>query len=96
LMAAQEGRGQIVKLLLAAGADVEKSLTGGLTPLMVAAEYGHASAVKALLEANADLSITIEYNGKDYTALDLAKANRHLGVVALLKKYGAVDFDLGF
>jgi len=92
-MASQEGHADVVKLLLAAGSDISKGISSGVTPLMVASEGGHVDIVQVFLDAKADLSLTINVNGKDYTALSLAKSHGHDDVVALLKKYGAFDFD---
>ncbi|XP_072956738.1 probable signal recognition particle 43 kDa protein, chloroplastic [Typha angustifolia] len=54
--AAGLGSEECVRLLAAAGADVDRPerAGGGLTPLHVAAGYGRPTAVRALLEAGAD------------------------------------------
>ena len=87
--AAGSGQTNLVKLLLAAGADVNaKSNVGFLdirTPLMVAAESGSAEIVHILLEAGADVNVSIE--GR--TALDFAMKNKHANVVDLLRGAGA-------
>jgi hypothetical protein len=44
-----------------------------------------------LLEAKADVSLKIKANGKEYTALFLAKHNGHVETVNLLTKYGAEE-----
>ena len=91
LLTAAAGPGQIglVKLLLAAGADVNAKSAVDLfgkicTPLMAAAEGGWTEIVPILLEAGADVNASVE--GK--TALDFAIENRHADVVDLLRAVG--------
>ncbi|MEJ2553374.1 MAG: ankyrin repeat domain-containing protein, partial [Gammaproteobacteria bacterium] len=96
LLAAQDGYSGVVKQLIEAGADVNKGIIHGVTPLLVASENGHAEVVKLLLAAKADMSATVDHDGTEYTALSLAKMNRHANVVTILKDNGAVDFDLNF
>ena len=52
-VAAAKGHKDIVQLLLDRGADVNKSVQGGLTPLHEAAQRGYEDAVKILLVAGA-------------------------------------------
>ncbi|KAI8463137.1 MAG: ankyrin repeat-containing domain protein [Monoraphidium minutum] len=53
--AAKEGRVEVMRLLLAAGARVDaRTGTTGATPLWLAAAGGHGEAVRVLLEAGAD------------------------------------------
>ena len=92
LLTAAAGSGQIslVKLLLAAGADVNATSAVGLsrkicTPLMAAAESGWTEIVPILLEAGADVNASVE--GK--TALGFAMENKHADVVDLLRAVGA-------
>src|SRR6266496_91525 len=54
-LAASGGHLEVVQTLLAAGGDVNKPDSYGVTPVMEAALNGHALVVKALLEAKADL-----------------------------------------
>ncbi len=91
LLTAAAGPGQIslVKLLLAAGADVNAKSAVDLfgkirTPLMAAAEGGWIEIVHILLEAGADTNASVE--GK--TALDFAMENKHADVVDLLRAVG--------
>ncbi|KAJ1475513.1 ankyrin repeat protein, partial [Baffinella frigidus] len=51
--ASENGREEVVKVLLDAGADVEAKTTVGATPLYVAASNGHAGVVRILLNAGA-------------------------------------------
>ncbi len=53
-MASQKGHTEVVKQLLAAGADVNKaSIPEGWTPLYIASQKGHTEVVKQLLAAQA-------------------------------------------
>lgn len=56
-LAAQKGYLEIVKVLIAAKADVNKTNKNGLTPLIFATLNGHLEIVKALIAANADVNI---------------------------------------
>ena len=57
MLAARNGNAQAIKLLVAAGADVNaKEFTRGTTALMWAATERHPEAVKALVELGADVS----------------------------------------
>ena len=59
LYAAENGNAELMKLLIAAGADVNKSY--GWTPLYRAADYGHAECVKLLITAGADVNKADRY-----------------------------------
>jgi len=54
LWAAEHGHQAVVKVLIAAGADVKKTDNDGRTPLWVAACYGHQAVVKVLIAAGTD------------------------------------------
>jgi ankyrin repeat protein len=49
LMAAKEGRGEIARVLIAAGADVDKADRDGETPLTWAVKEGHVDIAHALM-----------------------------------------------
>jgi ankyrin repeat protein len=92
MVAAELGHGEIVRLLLAAGASV-KGTGSGWTPLMWAAYESHrpnadgyAIAMKALLDAGADPNVV---SGRGESALSLAIGNRNTGGVILLASRGA-------
>jgi ankyrin repeat protein len=53
MLAAKKGHLEIVKALLAAGADVNVRTTGGVTALFVAESGGHTAVVEILRKAGA-------------------------------------------
>jgi len=67
--AVHKGRRESVRLLLAAGADVNLGEKGGYTPLMMAAGYGYDAIAGDLLRAGADPRRKLK---DGTTALDLA------------------------
>ncbi|KXZ44506.1 hypothetical protein GPECTOR_66g234 [Gonium pectorale] len=82
--AAQNGHVKCVVALLQAGANKEAATKDGHTPLHKAAKFGYVEAVRALLEAGANKEAA-DKDGR--TALDIARANRKEGVVALLQTW---------
>ncbi|NJP89140.1 ankyrin repeat domain-containing protein [Nonomuraea sp. FMUSA5-5] len=88
--AAVQGHGDIVRTLLAAGADPDQETEDGL-PLCAAACWGHLDAVNALLDAGADPDR--QESPGAMTALHWAVANDRLAVVEALLARGA-DPDL--
>ncbi|HAD70684.1 MAG TPA: hypothetical protein DCF94_01550, partial [Gammaproteobacteria bacterium] len=92
-LAAMNGNGELVELLLDAGAYSNESLEGGETILMIAARAGSLKAVKALLAAGADFNAQ-EQRGQ--TALMWAAAEGHTSVVkALIDAGGNINRKLG-
>ena len=57
--AAEDGRTEVVKFLLRAGADVNAQNSEGYTPLQNASLYGSTKAVKLLIEADANVGKTL-------------------------------------
>lgn len=97
IVAARNGQADVVRLLVDAGADKERTdknnfyeqndyfPTNHATALIYAASEGHTDVVKILLDAGADK------NAKDYfghTALEAAEHNNHLDSAELLRQYG--------
>ena len=77
---------QIVELLLKHGANVNTTNLG-MTPLMVAVGLGRPKIVKLLLDHKADIAITLKTpQGRDVTALDMAKVSNKTGCFALLEQ----------
>jgi len=79
-------KGEIAKLLLCCGANVNAQTGNGITTLHIATEKGYVKVVEALLEHNADVNSTIKY---DITPLHIAARKGHLEVVEVLLKFGA-------
>jgi ankyrin repeat protein len=80
-MPAYEGHSEVVKVLLACGAEVNAKDDHGLSPLHWAAEGGHTEVAELLLTNRADVNI------KDYinqTALYRAISGDHICLVKLL------------
>jgi ankyrin repeat protein len=80
------GHANVVKLLLAKGADVNQKLDTGETVLHVAAFNGNAKMVQVLLKAKANVAAK---DKSGYTPLHLAAWNGHAAVVAELLNAGA-------
>ena len=76
----------IVKGLLDAGADMDKTDDGGGTPLSGAARLGHTEVVQALLDAGADMD---KANDEGETPLYGAAWGGHIKVVQALVDAGA-------
>lgn len=93
-IAAKFGKADVVKALLAAGADPTLLFRWGEnayyygTPLHAAAGWGHEEIVEILIDAGADPA---RYNSFIGTPLHLARQRGHQGVVAKLLAAGAVE-----
>jgi ankyrin repeat protein len=85
-MAIERGQPDIVKLLLAAGADPRNGSLEA-TALGLAASRGEGEIVQLLIDAKADLNAPVAAKG--WTALMTAIEREHLEVVELLLQFGA-------
>lgn len=85
LFAVQQGTLETVKLLLAAGADVNDTAPEGTSALVVAAHSGHGAVSTLLLERGADPNA----DGGGYTALHAAILRGDVDLVKLLLAKGA-------
>ena len=83
-IAAGEGRGDVVRYLLAEGADVNAREKLGDTALTEATYYGHLALIKELLSHGAEINAI----GNDGTALDIAINRNNSAVADLLKHHG--------
>ena len=79
--AASVGHVDIVKLLLAHGADVNAQSSSGNTPLMYACAGGHEAVVKALLEGGSNVE---DHNENGHTPLMEAASAGHVAVAKVM------------
>src|SRR5262249_46463354 len=100
MWAAAEGHAAVVKMLIAAGADLNVRVKSGFTPLLFAARDGRLEAVRALLEARADANdaIRTERGGgkmpvNGTSALTLAVETGHFELAIALVEAGANPND---
>ena len=84
-MAAQHG--DILKLLIKAGGDVNQLVQGGFSPLMRASEVGNVECVKILLASGAN---ALHKTDEGFTALDWAIKYKHPAVEAVLRAHLAL------
>ena len=85
-VAAYENQLEVVMLLIAAGAEVDKASDTGATPLHIATDRGFAGVASALIAAGADVN---KARGDGITPLYVAAHENHLEVVKLLIAAGA-------
>jgi ankyrin repeat protein len=85
MFAARSGDVESVRLLLAAGANVNDSLPNGMSALVLAAHSGNGAAAQLLLEQGADP----EASQIGYTALHAAVLRSDRSLVSALLAYGA-------
>ncbi len=79
-----------IKIVLQANPDVNKPNKKGFTPLMLAVEdTGNTTAVYILLGAKAKVNQVVKINGKNMTALGLARKKGYTRTIKLLKAHGA-------
>ena len=105
MWAAAEGNADVIRVLVAAGSDIQTRSNGGFTALLFAAREGRVSAVKALLQAGASVneSLAGRRGGRGGSAAAaptsdtentpnaflLASANAHYELASLLLDAGA-------
>lgn len=85
-VAAYIGHVDAVKILIAAGANIDSIRFDGSTPVYLASQNGHVDVVKALLAKGADKD---SRNARGQTPLYIAAKEGHLGVVNALLAEGA-------
>jgi len=85
--AARKGDVELVRMLIAAGANVRaKTRLAAYTPLLMASQLGHAPSIEALIGAGADPNVAAE---SGVTALMLASASGQADAVTALLAHGA-------
>ena len=80
-----EARADVVQVLIAAGADIEKRDTQGCTPLLLACVRGCLGTVKVLVQAGVEVRVT---NWNDDTCLIAASREGHTETVRYLVGLG--------
>ena len=88
LMASGIGHTDVVKELIAAGADINITDNDGFTPLMMASGMGHTNIVEALIAAGADLNIA---SVDGVRPLNMANELGHTKIAELLRNAGAIS-----
>ena len=88
--AVEEGRADVVQVLIDAGADIEKKDSDGHTPLLLACFAGCLDIVKMLIQAGADLRLA---RTNADTCLIIASHEGHTETVRYLVGLGQVDVD---
>jgi len=83
LLAALEGKTEVIDSLTNYGASVYARMEDGRTPLMLAAENGHAESVKLLMEIGSS-RFTTDVEGK--TAADLATDAGHPEIAEIISR----------
>ncbi|KAF4903089.1 Ankyrin repeat domain-containing protein 50 [Colletotrichum viniferum] len=86
MYAAMRGQEALVKFMVAKGADVNPSVSGGRGPLHNAAGKGHKSVVEFLLTQGADVN---SLGTENRSALHFGSQNGHRAVVKVLIAHGA-------
>ena len=84
----------MARALIEAGADVNKAMDNGATPLYMAAQIGHEAVVRALIEFGADVNKARD-NGRTPLSVSVNSVNNiaqgnHAAIVQLLRDAGAV------
>ena len=91
LQAAAGGYLGVVEVLLANGAQVDKTRKDGVSALKLAAQGGHEAVVKVLLEYKASVNLRGGFDGG--TALDTAVFFKKDDVAEMLRRAGALTKD---
>ena len=83
-IASQKGHLEIIKVLIAAGADMIKSDNNGVTPLHIASQNGHLEIVKFLVRING-IEVVNQADDNGDTPLTAAIDSEHLEIINVLK-----------
>ncbi|MGV2431895.1 MAG UNVERIFIED_CONTAM: ankyrin repeat domain-containing protein [Rickettsiaceae bacterium] len=86
LVASEYGNCTLVRILLLAGAGVNRPMNNGATPLYIASQNGHNEVVLELLQAGA---VVAQCKNNGASPLYIASQNGHNEVVQVLVKAGA-------
>ncbi len=86
LVACENGHGEIARVLLIAGVEVNVTDARGSTPLHLACANGHRDIARVLLDRGAEVNVKDEYGN---TSLHGACENGHRDVARVLVEHGA-------
>ena len=87
-MAAESGLDNVVKALIAKGADKNQASQWKQTPLFIAVQRNHSRVVKTLVESGADVN-SFDYKG--YTPLAMAVERGFVDIAVYLMQAGNAD-----
>ena len=87
--ASMEGHLEVVQYLIDKGADIDAKADNGITALLVASSKGHLEAVKYLISKGSNINAVASNGTDNFTALDVAKINKHYKIAEVLRKAGA-------
>ena len=102
-VASYKGHVEVVRLLLANGANVDQTAVGGESPLLAASVNGNEACLKTLLHYGADLDLRatdyIEFEDgfeilSGQSPLEVAVAQGHAGCAEILRKWPATANQL--
>jgi ankyrin repeat protein len=79
---------EMIRYLIAKGADKDALAPNGYTPLMLSARSGHTDAARALLQEDVDINLR---NPDGQTALKIARQRKHGEVAELIVRAGGVE-----
>jgi ankyrin repeat protein len=91
-LAAMMNHAEAIKVLVAAGGDVNAKTEALTTPIHVAAVHGRVNAVSALAELGADINAKNEF-GADALRMAKLSAGRHKDTIALLEYLTGVSHE---
>ena len=86
--AAFQDRADMIRYLVAKGADKDALAPNGYTALMLAARGGHTDAARALLQEDVDINVR---SPDGNTALRIARQRKNNQVAELLERAGGVE-----
>ncbi len=79
---------EMIRYLVAKGADKDALAPNGYTALMLTARSGHTDAARALLQEDVDINVR---NTDGQTALKIARLRKHSEVAELIARAGGVE-----
>ncbi len=96
IMAAGEGKEDVLKILIKAGADVNAQSRGGKNALLLAAYMGRTSIVKLLLKAGANPNLVDQYGASPLNTTMTSKEGSEKDRIQIAKALIAAKADVNF